>query len=115
MSIDSPRFEAVFNLGQLMTMATFALSISGLIWWQSDFQANTRARIEAGEAVRAQYVPIVNGLAKAQEVTNSQLVHVSQTNRDLLKEITDLWREVVVIRERLAALEANGKRPQLPR
>lgn len=111
--METPRFEAVFNFGQVLQTISVVVAFAGMVWWQSDFQASTKARLETGEAIRVQYVPVVNGLAKAQEVTNSQLIAVGQTNRDLLKEIADLWREVARVRERLASLEAS--RPAPPR
>jgi len=41
-----PRFEPTVNLGQVITIATFAVTLGGLVWQQATFQTRTEVQLQ---------------------------------------------------------------------
>jgi hypothetical protein len=100
------RFDPTVNFGQAITAAAFALSLMGMVWWESDFQATTKERLVSGEVARQKYVPVIEGIAKSQDVTNSRLENVAAALREVRDANRDVTEATSKIRERLSAIEA---------
>lgn len=115
--MDRPHFDPSFNLGHLINAAALALTLAGMIWWQSGFQTRTELRLDANDEVRRTYVPIVDAMKGSSEVTNDRLFRLGEA----LKELRDVGRDQIVesskLRERLVAVETilrtypNGPAP----
>lgn len=71
------RFDPVFNIGNIASLGTTVISILGMIWWLSSFQATTQLTIAALVAA----------------------------NAESRSDVRMLLNETARIRERLAAIE----------
>lgn len=113
-NMQHPRYVAELNLGQIIQIVALMLTLGGMIWWQANFQSRTEIRLEATEAIRAKYVPIVDNVSRTQDVTNNQLVALSKALEELRDANRDLLQETTKVRERLAAIETVLKGKVLP-
>lgn len=112
--MESIRFDRSYNVGQVATVITLVISLGVMIYQQGRFQATTETRLATGEAVRATYLPIVNGVVASTEVTNDRLNNIANAMADIRTSISGLGSEAGAIRERLVAIETKLEVVQPP-
>ena len=99
------RFDPVFNIGNLATIATLLISILGMVWYLGGAQAEQQTQMERTMENRAKYIPMIDSLvakSAAQELVISALITSSAEAR---ADTRLLLQETARIRERLAAIE----------
>lgn len=99
------KYDATFNLGQLITAGSLVLTIGGMIWWQATFQSVTNERLMQSELARERYIPKIESLEKTQDTTIDRFSNVGNALREVRDVTRQLTEQTAGVRERLAKIE----------
>lgn len=100
-------FDPTFNIGHIITTITFAGTLAGVVWWQSNFQTRTEERLAASEMMRAQYIPIINDVIKLQNGENIQIANINTVLLEMQSVNREQQEAIAGIRERIAKIEGR--------
>lgn len=103
------RFDPSVNFGQVITAGAFFVSLMGMVWWQSDFQATTRANQKVTDENRARYLPLIDAMTNAQGVTNDRLNNIAIAIDRMRGTNDNLGSQVNILSNRITALETTFK------
>lgn len=104
-----PHFDPTFNFGHVLTAGSMAIALLSIVWWESNFQTKTEVQLEINAKARNDYIPIIHDIVRIQAVTNSQLSSLANSSGALQEINKEQDAALIIIRERLAAIEARMK------
>lgn len=119
--MDKPiRFERTFNLGHVITVLGFILSVATLIWFQSKWQANVDTHMLTLEAVQAEakvagkeardkYIPLIETLGRSDDVQNDRIKMIGEALQEIRKSQSEIVTKVNELTVGIAEIRAQQK------
>lgn len=111
----APKFNWEFNFGHVLTSITMAISIASGVWWVSSSIERQTGRINALEASRTQYVPLIESMNSRLGTADERISNLAETVRGQRRVNTEILTTLGTIRENVAAINARTVASPQPR
>lgn len=119
--MDKPiKFERTLNLGQIITVLGFLISVGVLIWTQSKWQATVETHMLALEATQAEakisgkeardkYIPQIEDLRRSDDTQNDRIKMIGEALQDIRKSQSEIVTKVNELTVGIAEIRAQQK------